>query len=117
MLVNYVVECHLDYPVEVTVAMGIYRLSLGVGLNFFIMAWIKRTGFGWTFGMAAFFCVFAAMLLVILAWKGQTLRHITSLKSIAQSEEGMKIQSSRSDDVSSSDGASLERELGFTSEK
>ena len=109
VLVNYVVECHIEYPVEATVAMGIYRLSLGVGLNFFIMPWAQKIGFGWTFGMAAFFCIFGSLLLAVLAYKGDSLRHITPMKSIAQSEEGTTIQPSDKSDISSGESASTSK--------
>ena len=87
IVVNYVVECFVNSPSEVAIVMNVYRLALGVALPFFIEAWSHAVGDGWVFGMAAFFSLFAALLVALLAWKGETLRRF-QIRGIASTEEG-----------------------------
>lgn len=89
--VNYVVECFRDNPLEVSTIMGVYRLSLGLAVPFFVDQWIAAVhGPGWVFGMAAFFSLLAFSLVVILMFKGHDLRHIRSAK-LASDQEGVVI--------------------------
>lgn len=37
---NYAVECFVDHPVETTVAMNIWRLALGLALQFTATPWV-----------------------------------------------------------------------------
>ena len=91
VIVNYVVECFRGHAVEVSAIMGVYRLSLGLAVPFFIDPWIERVGGpGWVFGMAAFFSIFAFSLLVVLMRKGHELRQIR-LGAFAWDEEGTKL--------------------------
>ena len=87
ILVNYVVECCVSSATEVAVIMNVYRLALGLALPFFIDPWSDAVGKGWLFGMAAFFSLFSALLVALLAWKGRTLRRFT-IKGIISTEEG-----------------------------
>ena len=87
IVVNYVVECFVDSATEVAVIMNVYRLALGLALPFFIEAWSDAVGPGWVFGMSAFFSLFAAILVALLAWKGSTLRRFT-IKGVISTEEG-----------------------------
>ena len=87
IIVNYVVECFINSATEVAVIMNVYRLALGLALPFFIEAWSDAVGKGWLFGMAAFFSLFAALLVALLAWKGRTLRRFT-IRGIILTEEG-----------------------------
>lgn len=89
IIVNYVVECFVHSATEVAVIMNVYRLALGLALPFFIDSWSDAVGNGWLFGMAAFFSLFAAILVALLAWKGGTLRRC-AMKGIISTEEGEK---------------------------
>ena len=77
IIVNYVVDCFVNSATEVAVIMNVYRLALGLALPSFVEAWSDAVGKGWLFGMAAFFSLFAALLVALLAWKGRTLRRFT----------------------------------------
>lgn len=89
--VNYVVECFRDNPLEVSTIMGVYRLSLGLAVPFFVDPWMAAVhGPGWVFGMAAFFSLLAFSLMVILMFKGHELRQVRSAK-LASDEEGVVI--------------------------
>lgn len=58
--VNYVGECFRDNPLEVSIIIGMYRLSLGLAVLFFVGPWMaKAHGPGWVFGMTAFFSLLA----------------------------------------------------------
>jgi len=63
---------------RVAVAMNMYRLP-GFLLHLgFHLPWEAAVGAGWVFGMAAFFDIFAAILLIaLLAWKGHLLRRLS----------------------------------------
>ena len=88
---NYVAESFTHYGTESTLVMTFYRLSWGVLIPFFIDSWIAKVQIGWVFGMAAFL-VFAAWLLVLLLlWKGQTLRRWNLMRSLASSEDGATV--------------------------
>ena len=89
--INYVAECFVGHAVEVSIAMNVYRLALGIALPFFFEQWSEAVGIGWVFGMAAFFSIFAMMLIFLLAWKGQALRRLVVLKGIVETEEGKEI--------------------------
>ena len=67
-----------------------YRLAFAVALGFFVFHWEDHVGKGWTFGMAAFFDVFAAALVVVVVWKGKWLRRFTP-KSLFNTEEGKSL--------------------------
>lgn len=98
--VNYMVECFRGHVVEVSATMGVYRLSLGLAVPFFIEPWIDRVGGpGWVFGMAAFFSIFAFSLLIVLMWKGHQLRQIR-LGSFAWDEEGTRLVEKDEDSLS-----------------
>ncbi len=89
--INYVVECFVGYAVEVSVAMNMYRLALGLALPFFFEQWSQAVGIGWVFGMAAFFSLFGMMLMFLLGWKGQLFRELVILRGIQETEEGKDI--------------------------
>lgn len=89
--INYVVECFVGNPVEVSVVMNVYRLALGLSVPFFFEQWIEAVGVGWVFGMAAFFSVFAMLLMFVLGWKGHSLRRLALLHDILKTEEGEDI--------------------------
>lgn len=72
--INYVVECFVGNPVEISVVIKVYRLALGLSFPFFFEHWVEAVGIGWVFGMAAWLSIFAVILIFVLAWKGQALR-------------------------------------------
>ena len=88
---NYATECFLTSPNEISVAMNMYRLALTIALGFFIFPWERAVGVGWVFGMAAFFQILVAIIVVLLAWKGQALRRI-SPKWRLDTEDGERVE-------------------------
>lgn len=59
--------------------VNVYRLALELSLPLFFEQSVEATGgIGWVFGMVAFFSLFAMILKIVLAWKGQGLRKISS---------------------------------------
>lgn len=88
--INYLVECFMKYPTELNSILGVYRLSLGLGIPFFINAWVDRVGVGWVFGMQAFLSVAAFVPIVILMLYGHSLRSM-SFRKLHRDEEGARI--------------------------
>ena len=93
LLINYVIECFITHAVEVSVAMNVWRLAFGLGIGFFVTPWTDAVGRGWVFGMASLFVFAASIPVIILAWKGQTIRQLYPLKGLASSEEGEQVTS------------------------
>ena len=50
--------------------MNAYRLSLGIGLGFFLQPWQAAVGIGWLFGVAAFLTIFSIAALALLIIHG-----------------------------------------------
>lgn len=88
--VTYMIECVASQPTEVGAFMGAYRLTLGLVVPFFINQWVARVGFGWVYGMMAFFSIFAFGFVVVLMMFGASLRERT-LAKFAPSEIGAKV--------------------------
>ncbi|KAI2842545.1 hypothetical protein CBS76997_7646 [Aspergillus niger] len=88
--VTYMIECVASQPTEVGAFMGAYRLTLGLVVPFFIDQWVARVGFGWVYGMMAFFSIFAFGFVVMLMLFGDRLRERT-LAKLAPSEIGAKV--------------------------
>jgi uncharacterized membrane protein len=63
------------------------RLFLGLSINFYINDWIAAVTIGWVYGMMAFFTIFSFFFLIILMWKGHTIRQWTPF-GMGSSEEG-----------------------------
>ena len=87
---NYLVETFRQDPQEVGIALNVWRLLLGLIIPFFIDKWEEAVGIGWVFGMAAFFNLFASLLVFVLMWKGPTIRAF-SLKAQDRTEEGVRV--------------------------
>ncbi|CAF9942278.1 hypothetical protein IMSHALPRED_003449 [Imshaugia aleurites] len=88
--VNHVIECFRQHALETSAIMGVYRLTFGLAVPFFVTPWEKAVGIGWVFGMAAFFSIGSFMLLVLLMWKGHEIRNL-SFNGVASTEEGSKL--------------------------
>lgn len=88
--VNYAIECFHGHASAAGAIMGLYRLAFSLTLPFFVPAWMAKVGAGWCLGMAAFFSIFAYLFIIVLIWKGHTIRQ-WSFARVASSEEGMKI--------------------------
>ena len=71
---NYLVESFGGNPQEVGASANFYRLLLALIIPFILDTWEDRVGVNWLFGMAAFFHMFACMLVAVVIWKGETLR-------------------------------------------
>ena len=72
--INYLVESFRKNPQEVGTCLNVYRLLLGLIIPFFIVDWEARVGLGWVFGMMAFFSLFGTGLVILLIWKGESIR-------------------------------------------
>jgi hypothetical protein len=90
VLTNYLIECFTHYPSECAVVMNAYRLTLGMTTSFYADKWTDAVGPGWVFGMAAFFCVFSFLFVILLMFKGSAIRKI-QIKDLSSSEEGTKL--------------------------
>lgn len=90
---NYIVECFEDAPQEVGVALNAWRLLLGLAIPLFFDDWEAAVGRGWVFGMAAFFSIFEFFLVMILMWKGHSLKPYSLLKRKETFEDGAKVVS------------------------
>lgn len=90
MPINYLVESFKRNPQEVGTTLNVYRLLLGLIVPFYIMDWEMSVGVGWVFGMAAFFSIFAFLLVLLLIWKGQVIRR-WSAGRVASADEGVSV--------------------------
>jgi hypothetical protein len=88
--INYLVECFMKYPTELNCILGVYRLGLGLGIPFFINAWIRQVGVGWVFGTMAVLCLVLFIPIVILMLYGHTLRQM-GFAELRGDEEGAQI--------------------------
>ena len=86
---NYVVECFTRHTLEASTAMGLYRLSFGLAIPFFVTPWTAKVGVGWVFGMAALFSLSSMFLIAVLIWRGQQIRRWSfgALKETYEVEE------------------------------
>ena len=50
--------------------MGVYRLSFGLTVPFFIDPWIAAVGVGWVFGTAAFLSIGLFSCIILLLVEG-----------------------------------------------
>lgn len=89
---NYAAESFTHHGEACALIITFYRLAWGEAIPFFADQWIDRVGVGWVFGMSAFFTVASAVLILLLLWRGHTLREWSLVRSLATSEEGEKIQ-------------------------
>jgi hypothetical protein len=101
-IVTYLVECFTHHPAEATSALTFYRLILGLLIPFFIGDWEMAVGFGWTYGMMAFFSVMIFGVIILLMYKGHEIREYT-LGSLQHTEEGTKIERSISEQIANHD--------------
>jgi high-affinity Fe2+/Pb2+ permease len=83
-------QCFRDHATEVACIIGLYRLSLGLAVPFFIDVWIAKVSVGWVFGMMAFFSLFAFSLVVVMMVWGHQLRQI-HVGNLSRDEEGVKV--------------------------
>ena len=70
--------------------MNFFRLSFGTTTSYFIDPWVERVGVQWAFGMSAFFTLGSFLLVVLLMFKGESIRQIQFAR-IASSEAGAKL--------------------------
>ncbi|KIN08786.1 hypothetical protein OIDMADRAFT_175505 [Oidiodendron maius Zn] len=85
--VNYICECFRSHTIEATIPVNSMRLFLGLSINFYINNWIAAVTIGWVYGMMAFFTIFSFFFLMILMWKGHTIRKWTPF-GVGSDEEG-----------------------------
>lgn len=84
---NYLSESFPQFPAECGVFLSAYRLVLGLASGFFIQPWAGKVGVAWTFGTAAFLSIFAFLFIVVLLWKGPSIRQIRLVRNLSPSEE------------------------------
>ncbi|KAL6717388.1 hypothetical protein ACLMJK_005303 [Lecanora helva] len=88
--VTYCIECFTHYPAEAGIIMNFFRLSFGTTTSYFIDPWVEDIGVQWAFGMSAFFVLASFLLVILLMFKGETIRQIQFAR-IASSEAGTKL--------------------------
>ena len=71
--------------------MTFYRLSWGVAIPFFIKPWTVKVGIGWVYGMAGLFTIALWFPVLLLVWKGPTLRRWSLIKGSVSPEDGMAV--------------------------
>lgn len=72
---------------------------MGTTVAFYITPWVKTVGFGWVYGMMAFFSMVSFGFVIILMNYGHTIREWTPV-GLGASEEGktlVKTETSTSD--------------------
>lgn len=96
---NYIVECFLRTPVEASVALNSYRIAFGLMSVFIITQWQMAVGVGWMWGMGAFFVLAVDVLMVLVIFKGHSVRKLTVHISdrIAATEDGERIIGEKED--------------------
>ena len=87
---NDATECFLMSVDEVAITMNMYRLGFSIALDIFVFPWVAAVGAWWVFEMAAFFNIFAALLISLLAWRGQSYRRFTP-KGLLATGDGEKV--------------------------
>jgi hypothetical protein len=50
LLINYGIECFITHPVEVSVAMNVWRFAFGIAVGFAVEPWTEEVGKGWMYG-------------------------------------------------------------------
>ncbi|KAE9379667.1 MFS general substrate transporter [Stipitochalara longipes BDJ] len=85
--VNYINECFIGHPAEASIAVNLYRVGFGLSVAFYIKEWVAKTGVGWAYGMMAFFDTGSFAVILLLMWKGHTIRSLT-WGHLGESEEG-----------------------------
>ncbi|KAL2014881.1 hypothetical protein VTN00DRAFT_2406 [Thermoascus crustaceus] len=89
--INYIAECFRGHATEVGGIMGLYRLGLGVAVPFFIESWLEAVnGPGWVFGMAAFLTLLVFLLIILLMWKGHSMRQV-GFGLLTNDEDGVNV--------------------------
>jgi len=88
--VNYICECFTHNPAETAIILNTFRIGFGLSVAFYINQWVAAVGFGWAYGMMSFFQVFSFFFVILLMWKGHTIRSWT-VGNLASSEEGEKV--------------------------
>ncbi|KAK4615651.1 hypothetical protein CLAFUW4_09831 [Fulvia fulva] len=86
--INYISECFGNHPTEVFVIVNFYRFILGATVMFFFEPWAHTVGYGWAFGMMAFFSVLGFTGTLGMWWFGPQLRSLTYIKRFVATEEG-----------------------------
>lgn len=88
--VNYMCEIFVKHPAEASITANCLRLLFGLTVPFYINEWVAEVNVGWTYGMMAFFNVAAFGFVVLLMWKGKTIRGWT-IAGLNESEDGEKV--------------------------
>lgn len=90
IITNYLVECFIDYPMEASMASTFFRIAWGLTVPFYINQWVAAVGVGWSYGMMALFAFGSFVSILILMFKGGTIRQL-SFARVASTEEGEKV--------------------------
>ncbi|RDW80542.1 hypothetical protein BP5796_05240 [Coleophoma crateriformis] len=85
--VNYACECFTKNPAETAIVLNSFRIGFGLSIAFYITPWVDAVGFAWCYGTMAFIQVFSFCFVVVLMWKGHTIRQVDPFGLIS-TEEG-----------------------------
>lgn len=85
--VNYACECFTTHPAETAITVNAYRLLFGLSVAFYINQWVSEVTIGWAYGMMAIFDLVSFVFIIILMWKGHSIRQWT-VAGLNSSEEG-----------------------------
>lgn len=95
--INYLVECFTGHALETTAVINFYRLVMGSTVTFFVVDWEKVVhGPGWVFGMMALFVVAWIPMIILLYFKGPSIRRLSARLSsgLTSTEEGAMLDGS-----------------------
>jgi hypothetical protein len=88
--VNYMCECFTQNTAEASITVNALRLGFGLSVAFYINQWVAAVSIGWCYGMMAIFDAVSFIAIIVLMWKGHTIRQWT-LAGLNSSEEGMRV--------------------------
>jgi len=95
--VNYICECFTKNPAEASITVNAYRLVFGLSVAFYIRQWVAAVSIGWCYGMMAIFAAASFIPIIVLMWKGHTIRQLT-VGGLSSSEEGEQVVATKNGD-------------------
>ncbi|CAG8883002.1 unnamed protein product [Penicillium egyptiacum] len=113
---NYIVECYKNDANEAAIAMNVWRMGFAIATGFIYSPWMDAVGVGWMFGMAAFFSIFALLMVGVLVWKGPHLRAISPMLSCEEGEVIGQDKNSSASSLSDVESAQTESTIEITTE-
>ena len=77
---NYVIESFKSYPQEVGACLNVYRITLSLTIPFYYETWEEAVGIQWVYGIMAFLSLGVFALVILLMFKGKSLRRFNLLR-------------------------------------